>query len=361
MTLIVGSNARSINAILILKKISYYLSTLLRQIVIDGYITSTLISITRYTYLCCWILLQVISNFFYFIVILGTNDLSCTNSKENITAEFRNLLNDGSDCSGSTLDNALLQINGVNSVGSDRHFTGRVSLADIELGTKQSVEIPVSITSTLTVIAVAEGVAVNFNTYTDSIRDTEVSTRTELSNETALRTFPKIIQILCTHIARSCTDSITQQVISCGVSLCSLIIVPSDVGTNTSKGSQIEQAVSFITTEEVREVDGSIYRGSNIIILPFQLSDLIVVRFPTATALPSIHSKAKTKYRIKFVASSYLYVVGQQILKSDLTKGILCTNGLNLYIEVRYKDIFCQGFGFLCGSAQTAHDHQTGQ
>ena len=172
VTLRIGRDAGSVDTVLVLQQVSDGLSTLSGQVVVDGDITCTLISITGNLNLCIGILLQVVSNLLH-LVVLGTYDLSSTDGEEDVATER---LSAGlSSCCGGTSGLLslclLIDIDSIHAVDDLRHCltlnrTSAVGLAEVDLGAEKCVEVPV-------------GVA-------------EVSVSTKLTYETALCASPKV-------------------------------------------------------------------------------------------------------------------------------------------------------------------------
>ena len=136
----------------------------------------------------------------------------------------------------------------------------------------------------------------------------EVSIQTELTHQANLGTIPEVLERLVTVDRSTVLINQTEVVLDLTIGLLCLIVVPSDVQTDTSKSGEVEHTVGVETGNEVREVQCSIECRSDVVVLPtiLLISKLILA---TTLALPSVYSEASTPQLRELAANSSLNIV----------------------------------------------------
>src|SRR5574344_241282 len=271
------------------------LGTFSGEFVVDGVSTCTGISITCDGYLSVRILSQIISYLCYFGVF-DVNNLGRVDSEEDVFAQrFDNFLDRfRSRCYHSVFLYRFYDRR------NNRSFYLLVSLAQVDSETSQCVEVPVSVSSLLRVVVVAQDIGVTLYHEADSVAQTEVEVDTTASEHTNFCTVPEIFQQVSALVAYRLGDIVHLAVVEC------------DIGTATEECAYVEHTVRVPAAEQVGQVEHEVKTRSYIFVFVVVGIRCAVGRslisVPAALALPCVGLQTDGEYRTELITKTQLYV-----------------------------------------------------
>lgn len=307
-------NAVGRNAIFLTEETGHGLGTLVGEAEVDGACAGAFVSITGDDYILAGVCLEVIGHVLDLIHLVAVD--SCVrDGKEDIHTVGlldRSLLD---NCLDRFLDGNLDYAldNALDNLGLDGFDnTGRlgVLLAESEAGSNETIEIPVGVAGFLRVVRVGEDVGLKFNTKCEMLGDVEVDVYAELADKTRCRAIPeKTHGLLMIYSLVSLGDVV------------GTIIVPGDIGADTTKDVHVNQTVGIITAEDVCHIEKDVDCRSDIVPFP----TICLLKVDDGLALPSVDGKSHAHVGIEFVANGQLGVRGGEFAESTLTEGLLTT------------------------------------
>lgn len=168
---------------------------------------------------------------------------------------------------------------------------------------------------------VADDVSIHFKTEADSIADTEVDRYTGLTEGTKSRAAPKVAEVLAVGGIIGAIGSRNRLVDSSG-----FVIVETYVKANTGENANINQTIGIEARDEIRQIERSVDRRSNILLLPRPNRTVQIVACISALALPCVNSQTETYNRIEVVAGLNLCIGREEINEVGLAKRILAAD-----------------------------------